>query len=92
MIDSFDLTFDYSPHENFLVANTRDKEIILSKIKCQPQKENKLNFEKKNIKDYCFDDKIVKLEFYLKSLRLSNSGKVVIISTYSWDLEVETKR
>lgn len=58
------------------MANTRKNEVIFSKIKSQPQKENNLNFEKKNVKDYCFEDQVVGLERYLAAVRISHSGKV----------------
>ena len=64
----------------------------MSRIKIQQQKENKLNFEKKNLKDYSFEDKFFKLTRYVKTIKISHSKKVGVTSTCSWGSEVETGR
>jgi hypothetical protein len=75
------------------VANTKDKEVIVSKIKIQQQKENKLNFEKKSLKDYSFQDKFYKLTRYAKSIKISHSKKYLFIGFGSRDRKmIESRR
>ena len=80
MIDTFDVTFEASDFmDSYLVVNTRDNEVIITKIKKQAPKENKLMIEQKSEKNYYFEDRVVKLDRYLKSITLTHSNKYLFL-------------
>ena len=58
------------------MGNTNFQEIILTRIKLHVPKENKLIIEKNNKREYIFENKIIKLDNYLKTIKISNSSKV----------------
>lgn len=75
------------------MANTKDEEVIVSRIKIQQQKENKLNFEKKSLKDYSFEDKFYKLTRYVKAIKISHSKKYLFLGFGSRDRKmIESRR